>query len=198
MSDIPLDRRALRQQALARRLALAPEDVARLSASICKQLQQHFPQLAQMRVAFCWPIKNEPDMRALMRRWCAVNASGFMALLPVVTQANAALAFRKWSSQMPLVADQYGILTPQTGAFYTPQALLIPLNAFDAAGYRLGYGGGFFDRTLAALKPAPLSIGVGFELSRVASTFPQAHDMQLDALVTEAGVFLPSTDEERS
>ena len=61
----------------------------------------------------------------------------------------------------------------------------------DAAGFRLGYGGGFFDRTLAALTPRPLTIGIGFELARVESIVPAAHDVALDAVVTEAGVFRP-------
>jgi 5,10-methenyltetrahydrofolate synthetase len=87
--------------------------------------------------------------------------------------------------------DRYGIPTPIEGEFAVPEVLLIPVNAFDAQGYRLGYGGGFFDRTLAALNPAPLTIGVGFELSRVETIDPQAHDIRLDAIVTEAGVFRP-------
>ena len=71
----------------------------------------------------------------------------------------------------------------------TPLALLIPLVGFDAAGHRLGYGGGFYDRTLAALHPRPLAIGVGFELGRLASFEPAAHDQRMDVIVTEAGVF---------
>ena len=65
----------------------------------------------------------------------------------------------------------------------------MPLNVFDAAGYRLGYGGGYFDRTLAALDPAPTCVGVAFELARCESTHPQAHDKPMDWVVTEAGVF---------
>ena len=67
----------------------------------------------------------------------------------------------------------------------------MPLNGFDADGYRLGYGGGFFDRTLAALTPRPLAIGVGFECNRLPSIRPQPHDQRLDWLVTEAGAFRP-------
>lgn len=85
--------------------------------------------------------------------------------------------------------DRYGIPTPERGEFEEPEALLIPVNAFDAEGYRIGYGGGFFDRTIAALARRPICIGVGFELARVASTYPQAHDIRLDAIVTENGVF---------
>ena len=65
--------------------------------------------------------------------------------------------------------------------------ILLPLNGFDAAGYRLGYGGGFFDRTLAALSPRPLAVGVGFEINRLDSIRPASHDQRLDWIVTEAG-----------
>jgi len=183
------NRRALRKRLVERRLALLPDDCLRLSAAICAQLQSSFPQLAGMRVGFCWPVKNEPDLRPLMQTWIESGNAGFTALLPVVVEAGAALAFRAWTPGSRLEADRYGIPAPVEGEFLVPEALLIPVNAFDAAGYRIGYGGGFFDRTLAALQPVPLSIGVGFELSRVDSIFPQAHDIRLDAMVSEAGVF---------
>ena len=161
----------------------------RFSAAICAYLRTGFTQLAGMRVGFCWPVKNEPDLRSLMQSWIESGNARFVALLPVVVEAGAALAFRAWTPETRLEADRYGIPAPAEGEFLVPEALLIPVNAFDAAGYRIGYGGGFFDRTLAALRPPPLSIGVGFELSRVDSIFPQAHDMRLDAMVSEAGVF---------
>jgi 5,10-methenyltetrahydrofolate synthetase len=183
------DRRALRKQLIERRLALSPEDCACLSAAICGHLKAGFPQLAGMRVGFCWPVKNEPDLRPLMQTWIDSGNAGFTALLPVVVEAGAALAFRAWTPESRLVEDRYGIPAPVEGEFLVPEALLIPVNAFDAAGYRIGYGGGFFDRTLASLQPPPLSIGVGFELSRVDSIRPQAHDKRLDAMVSEAGVF---------
>ena len=186
------DRRALRQQLANLRRAQPAETIAHWSAAICAHLAATFPQLACQRVGFCWPIHNEPDLRPLLDAWRAQGATGFAALLPVVVAPAAPLAFRAWDAATRLEADRYGIPTPACGEFQTPQALLIPVNAFDAAGYRLGYGGGFFDRTLAALSPRPLAIGVGFELARVASIAPEAHDIRLDAVVTEAGVF--STD----
>lgn len=184
------DRRVLRKRTVEDRLALSAEDCARFSAAIRTHLQNSFPQLSGLRVGFCWPVKNEPDLRPLMRSWIESSNAGFAALLPVVIEAGAALAFRAWTPESPLIADRYGIPAPADGEFLIPEALLIPVNAFDAAGYRIGYGGGFFDRTLAALRPAPLTIGVGYELSRVDSIRPQAHDVQLDAMVSEAGVFL--------
>ena len=184
----------IRQQGIERRQALSADEHARLSTRVCTQLREHFPQLAQKRVAFCWPINNEPDLRPLIAAWIESNSGGFTALLPVVQSPKAPLAFRVWTPTSEMAADRYGIPTPVTGEFQIPEALLIPLNGFDAAGYRIGYGGGFFDRTLAAfnaaLSPPPLSLGVGFELSRVDTTRPQAHDVRLDGIVTEAGAFM--------
>jgi 5-formyltetrahydrofolate cyclo-ligase len=182
-------RRALRQQRIELRLALSADECALLSEKVCEQVQKNFPQLAGLRVGFCWPVKNEPDLRPLIMSWIESGQAGFAALLPVVREVNAALAFRRWTPGQRLIADRYGIPTPAEGEFLVPQALLLPVNVFDAAGYRIGYGGGFFDRTLASLKPAPLSIGVGFELARVDSIRPEAHDIRLDAMVSEASVF---------
>ena len=183
------ERRSLRRQGIERRQVLSADALARHSAAICAHLQAHFSQLAGMRVGFCWPIQNEPDLRPLMQEWLAAGKPEFTALLPVVIEANTALAFRVWTPACPMSDDRYGIPSPSEGEFIIPQALLIPVNAFDAQGYRLGYGGGFFDRTLTSLKPRPLTIGIGFELARVDSIHAQPHDIRLDVVVTEAGVF---------
>ena len=182
-------RRALRRQSIEHRMALPAETHAALSTRLCELIDQRFPALSGKRVAFCWPFRNEPDLRPLMRSWLAEGKPGFAALLPVVVDAERALAFRAWTPASPMVTDRYGIPAPASGEFVTPEALLIPVNAFDAAGYRIGYGGGFFDRTLATTVPKPLSIGVGFELARVDSIRPEAYDVPLDAMVTEVGVF---------
>ncbi len=183
------DRRTLRTTLLDRRQALPTEEWIRHSRRICTLLQAGFPQLSGMRVGFCWPVNNEPDLRPLLVSWADEKRPGFAALLPVVIEVKRALAFRAWSPQAKLVIDRYGIPTPAAGDFLIPQALLLPVNGFDAAGYRLGYGGGYFDRTLASLSPRPLTVGVGFELSRLDSILPQPHDQRLDAMVTEAGIF---------
>ena len=183
-------RRELRLQGIERRMSLSAEQHEALSTRLCQTLQQSFPELSGKRVAFCWPFRNEPDLRPLMQSWLAEGKPGVAALLPVVVNAGSALVFRAWTPESPMLTDRYGIPSPASGEFLTPEALLIPVNAFDADGYRLGYGGGFFDRTLASLDPLPLAIGVGFELARVNSIHPEAHDMQLDAVVSEAGVFV--------
>lgn len=181
-------RQALRRQGIERRMALPPATHAALSTRVCALIQQHFPELAGMHVAFCWPYKNEPDLRPLMQSWLAEGNPGYAALLPVVIDADRALAFRAWTPTSPMHTDRYGIPTPTSGDFLTPEALLIPVNVFDTRGYRIGYGGGYFDRTLASLRPRPIAIGVGFELARVDSIDPEEHDEPLAAIVTEAGV----------
>ncbi|MCH2219834.1 MAG: 5-formyltetrahydrofolate cyclo-ligase [Dechloromonas sp.] len=181
-------RRALRRDMVARRAALSDAGHEALSARIVDHLLTALP-LPRI-VAFCWPIKHEPDVRAAIPRWAA---QGVSAALPVVVREGAPLAFRLWTSDTPLAADRYGIPTPSVGEFVQPDMLLLPLNGFDADGYRLGYGGGYFDRTLAALSPRPLAVGVGFEINRLPTIRPEAHDQRLDWLVTEAGaVRLPA------
>ena len=112
-----------------------------------------------------------------------------IAVTPRLVAPASPLAFRAWTPATPLTPDRYGIPTPATGDWLQPDLLLLPLNAFDGAGYRLGYGGGFFDRTLATLKPRPGAVGVGFEINRVDSIEPEAHDERLDWIVTEAGLW---------
>lgn len=177
-------RRTLRREMVAKRAALGDEAHAGLSAGIVGHLLTALP--APQVVAFCWPIKHEPDVRAVVAHW---EALGARAALPVVVAEAAPLAFRLWTPDTQLAPDRYGIPTPISGDFIQPDLILLPLNGFDAAGYRLGYGGGYFDRTLAALSPRPLAVGVGFEVNRLPSIRPESHDQRLDWIVTEAGAF---------
>ena len=139
--------------------------------------------------AFCWPIKHEPDVRPLLASWASAKVR---AALPVVVAEKEALRFREWTPDTRLEPDRYGIPTPTAGEWLTPDLILLPLNGFDGAGYRLGYGGGYFDRTLAALSPRPLAVGVGFEINRIDSIRPEAHDQRLDWIITESGAFRPA------
>ncbi len=124
------------------------------------------------------------------------RAEGGRSALPEVVQKATPLRFRQWWPGVPMAPGVYDIPVPQGTDVVTPDALLVPPVGFDAAGYRIGYGGGFYDRTLAAASPRPLTIGVAYEISRLPSIYPQAHDQPVDYLVTERGVFAadrPST-----
>lgn len=186
MGPQPADRDHLRKAMIAARRKLPVDTVANWSAEIVRHLLQAFAQPPGRCIAFCWPIHHEPDVRAALAAW---QTQGSQAALPVVTAPAQPLAFRPWTRDTRLEPDRYGIPTPAEGPWIQPDVLLLPLNAFDAAGYRLGYGGGFFDRTLASLDPRPLAIGVGFELNRVDSIHPESHDQPLDWIITEAGCF---------
>lgn len=179
-------RTALRKQVLTRRELLSPQEHQALSAAICNHLQTILPPAHGSTLGFCWPIRKEPDPFHTVEAWLA---QGGLAALPVVQGTQQALIFRQWQPGCALENDRYGIPTPSTGLLLHPAVLLVPVNAFDDACFRLGYGGGFFDRTLAQISPRPLVIGLGFELGRVSSICPQAHDQALDWIVTEAGCF---------
>lgn len=181
-------RENLRREMIARREALSPREHATRSSALRTRLDTAFPALHELLVGFCWPVQGEPNLVPLVAE---LIARGGRVALPVVVTPGAPLAFREWWPEQPLEADRYGIPTPTDGDFLAPQILLIPVNAFDGGGYRIGYGGGFFDRTLAAASPRPLAIGVGFDFQSVDSTRPQAHDLPLDAVVTELRVVRP-------
>ncbi|MCL2022053.1 MAG: 5-formyltetrahydrofolate cyclo-ligase [Betaproteobacteria bacterium] len=180
----------IRKRCLLAREALSGQEVAHLSALLVANLLRAFPCPPGKCVGFCWPVRNEADVRPAIHAWLKM---GITAALPVTTMRGQPLIFRLWQAEAPLAPDCKGISAPLDDApEVTPDTLLIPLNAFDAAGYRLGYGSGFFDRTLTALAARsvrPLAIGIGFELGRVADAHPDAHDQPMDWLITEAGVW---------
>lgn len=178
-------RAVLRREKLAARLALDATTRGELAARIETHLAALLATRSPQTLAFCAPVRGEFDARPLASM---LLQRGWQAAMPVVVAANAAMRFRRWTPACAMDVDRYGIPIPADGAELIPAVVLLPLVAFDVQGFRLGYGGGYFDRTLAAMVPRPLAIGVGFELARVADTLPQPHDIRLDAIVTEAGI----------
>ena len=178
-------RAALRREKLAARLALDPAIHAALSANLEQHLAALLLPLAPQTLAFCAPVRGEFDARPLAAR---LLERGWQAAMPVVTAVAAPMSFHAWMPSAAMSSDRYGIPIPADGAAVVPDIVLLPLLAFDAQGFRLGYGGGYFDRTLAAMVPRPQAIGIGFEVGRVADIRPQVHDIRLDAVVTETGL----------
>lgn len=189
MADQPVQstafRAALRREKIAARLAMPAEDHALASARILVSLGQLLQPQPPGTIAFCWPVRAEVDCRALI---LDLIRAGWQAAMPTATTPAASMQFRAWSPDAPMTTDPYGIPVPQTARCVIPDVVLLPLVAADPAGYRLGYGGGFFDRTLATMVPRPLAIGVGFELAIVPDIQPEPHDIPLDIIVTEARV----------
>ena len=178
-------RKAERATLIARRLAASAADHARWSARIEGHLRQGFGHLAGLVVGFCWPYQGEFDARPFVRD---LRRRGARAALPVVVGKGQPLEFREWWPGVAMANGVYDLPVPDGTALLTPDALLIPAVGIGAIGDRLGYGGGFFDRTLAALHPKPVAVGLAFELSRMATTEPQPHDVLMDFVVTEAGI----------
>ena len=178
-------RRLRRAELIERRIALPQQHRAEFATRIRRTIAATFPQLKDALVGFYWPIRGEVGLHGLVR---GLIEAGARAALPVVVARQQPLEFRAWQPGARMTRGVWNIPIPAEAQVVRPSALLVPLVGFDDRGYRLGYGGGFYDRTLAALRPQPLAIGVGYELGRLATIHPQPHDVPMDALVTEAGV----------
>jgi 5-formyltetrahydrofolate cyclo-ligase len=178
-------RRAQRALLLARRQAIPLEQRRAWDRLITERLLRAFPVRAPLVVAFYWPMQAEFDPRFVVRAW---RDAGARAVLPVVRAQKTPMEFREWWPGVPTRQGAYNLPEPLGTDVLRPDVLLVPPVGFDAAGYRLGYGGGFYDRTLAAMSPPPLKIGVGYELSRMDTIGPLPHDIPMDIVVTEAGV----------
>jgi 5,10-methenyltetrahydrofolate synthetase len=135
-------------------------------------------------VSFYWPFRGEPNLRPLMRR---MIVAGKTVALPVVLQQRQPLEFRPWTPGCTMELGVWNIPIPDTRERVTPRLLLAPVVGFDPARYRLGYGGGFFDRTLATLRGFKSAIGVGYDSQAIATIHPLAHDIAMDRIVTESG-----------
>jgi 5-formyltetrahydrofolate cyclo-ligase len=181
-------RKAERSRLLAARKAPDLETYVRWSEAIELHLIKRLSKLAPKLLGVYWPHRNEYDPMPLAA-WQA-GRNGAVAL-PAVVGRGLPLEYRPWSPDVPMVPGKisFGIPEPVNGPAVVPDILLVPLLGFDPAGYRLGYGAGYFDRTLAAWPERPGTIGVGFEIGRMPTIRPQLHDIPLDLIVTEAGVF---------
>lgn len=188
--SVPEAKRALRRALLEDRTSVmaAHASTARLAIRD-RYLSAFDPQPGTAVTAF-WPMAGELDLRPLLE---ALHARGCVCGLPVVVGRNAPLVFRSWEPGVTLVTSRFGIAEPAADRpEVRPQHALVPLLAFDDDGYRLGYGGGFYDRTLALLRAdgaGPLTaIGVGLEAQRRPALPREPFDERLDWLVTEEAV----------
>jgi 5,10-methenyltetrahydrofolate synthetase len=172
---------ALRKALKATRGALDPAVKVQWDAHIGAQVVAWW-RLRQMdTVGVYWPLAGEPDLRAA---YAELALAGVRLALPVVMERNAPLAFTEWKLDEPMLADEMGVAVPATLRFIErPPALLIPCLGFNAEGYRLGYGGGYYDRTLE-LMPRPRTLGIAYS-NQEAQFGHGSHDVPLDVIVTE-------------
>ncbi len=184
-AEVKAWRRSERQRLLALRTGAAPVLRREWGRAIEAQLRKVLAERPEITLGVYWPLKAEFDPRPLVDQ---LIAAGFAAALPVVVDKKGPLEYRSWRPGDPLIDGVWGIPIPERREITLPQAVLAPLVGFDRQCYRLGYGGGYFDRTLAALAPRPLAIGVGIELSQLETIHPQDFDIPMDLIVTEAGL----------
>lgn len=148
-------------------------------------------------VAAFWPMEDEPDLRPLLEQW---TENGVTVALPVMRERNAPLAFLPWTPDAELRAGPYGIQEPARGAEVLPDVLLVPTLGYTESADRLGYGGGYYDRTLAALRErghAFTTIGVAWSCGELDPGYePAAHDFRLDAVITPDG-WVPHAPQEQ-
>lgn len=185
---LDIDKAELRRKAMERRDGAHSTEASR---RLCSRLVSYLdPVDAGAVIAGYLPIRSEVDPRPAM----GMFAGKATVCVPVVVAAGKPLEFMAWHPHVPLVPGPYGTLHPEEGAPVWPDILLVPLLAFDRRGHRLGYGGGFYDRTIAALSatgPRPRTIGLAYSAQEVREVPIGPHDAGLDAIVTEADVIRP-------
>jgi 5-formyltetrahydrofolate cyclo-ligase len=186
VDEVKAWRKVERDRLIAAREGLDAATLELLRQRIDAHLWRSFPGLAAAKLAFCWPIRREYDARRLAQR---LRECGAVTALPVVVAPRQPLVFREWHPGVTLASGPLGIPYPVGSDLVVPTAVLVPMNGWDEAGYRLGYGGGFFDRTLASLTKKPVVIGVSYELAKMKTIRPQSWDIPMDWVVTERGTY---------
>ncbi|WP_244480723.1 5-formyltetrahydrofolate cyclo-ligase [Mesorhizobium sp. Root157] len=176
-------RKAERERLIAARLAVSADTRSEMSANIAEGLDRMIGDPAGRMVSIYWPFRGEPDLRPWME---SINARGGRTSLPIVVDKGQPLVFKAYKSGDRLEKGVWNIPIPAEGESVYPDVVISPIVGVDPRNYRLGYGGGFFDRTLAAMPFKPLVIGIGYELQRIPTIYPQEHDIPMDRIVTEA------------
>ncbi|MCC0026782.1 MAG: 5-formyltetrahydrofolate cyclo-ligase [Brucellaceae bacterium] len=188
--DVARWRKAERTRLRAQRMTLSVAERKSagetLAAHLRTYLRKRFGDMRGQVFSAYWPIKGEPDLRPLMNE---LHKAGVTVALPVVEVKQAPLVFRRWTPETKMVRGDWGIPVPPPDAPEVISSItLAPVVGWTGDGYRLGYGGGYFDRTLAALTPRPFTIGIGYAAARLDTIFPQPHDISLDVIVTEESI----------
>jgi 5-formyltetrahydrofolate cyclo-ligase len=184
----PTDRDALRKRLIAARLAL-PDRLER-AVSLQSVLRVWLVGRTEKTIGAYWPIKGEFDPLPALYRWTEGAPEDVTRRigLPVKDRASGSLRFHVWYPGCPMELDAYDIPKPKDTEEFVPELLVVPCLGFGPGGVRLGYGGGFFDRTLQSIRPRPVTVGVSYSHGFQPLLFPTEQDFVLDAMLTEDGV----------
>jgi 5-formyltetrahydrofolate cyclo-ligase len=208
-----MDKQSTRKALIAQRLDL-PDRLAK-SELLQRVLRIWLVGRPDTVIGAYWPIKGEFDPLPALYRWQedallepsvggwpvtpdGQGASDGLAQrlprkigLPVVDKQSRTLSFHAWYPGCPMEEDAYGIPKPKDTECVVPTLLLVPCVGWGPGGYRLGYGGGFYDRTLASYTPKPVTVGLGYSLGWLPDLQAEPHDVPLDAILSEEGVAWP-------
>jgi 5-formyltetrahydrofolate cyclo-ligase len=179
------DKGQLRRQLQAERLAML--DRHQRAVHLQQALRVWLVGRQETTVGAYWPIKGEFDALPALYRWSESDEQRRIGL-PVINRETKQLRFHVWYPGCPMEEDAYGIPKPKDTEAFEPALLLVPLVGYGPGGHRLGYGGGFYDRTLAALTPRPYTVGVGYAHGYIPWLKAEPHDVPLDAILSEDGV----------
>lgn len=181
------DKAVLRKQLQAERQAMV--DRHQRAVHLQEVLRVWLVTRGENSIGAYWPIKGEFDALPALFRWTEGETDTKRRIgLPVINRDTRHLRFHVWYPGCPMEDDAYGIPKPKDTEAFEPQLLLVPCVGFGPKGVRLGYGGGFYDRTLADLKPRPYTVGVGYAHGFIPWLTAEPHDVPLDAMLTEDGV----------
>src|SRR5205085_5592924 len=182
VSDVRAWRKAERARLLELRRSMPAGAHRDASDVIIRQLRARLPSDSHEVIGCYWPFRREFNCLPYMRE---VLQSGGRVALPVVIGRGHPLEFRCWTEKAEMESGVRNIPHPASAAPVFPSALVVPLVGFDDAGYRLGYGAGYYDLTIASFAVRPRLVGVGFEFSRLPSIYPQPHDQPIAVIITE-------------
>lgn len=175
------EKHELRKKLLAMRKAMAPEEKASRDKAIGERLLAWLGENPAASIGVYWPTQGEPDLTGVYR---VLDERGVRLALPVVVRRDAPLVFYSWQPGDELVADAYGVLAPmKRREAIEPDLLVLPCVGFDSVGYRLGYGGGYYDRTLGINRP-PRTAGIAYAMCK-AEFAVGAHDVRMGMVITE-------------
>ncbi len=186
-----------RQQLVAQRQHL--EDRLARNEALQRVMRVWLVERPDVVIGAYWPIKGEFDPLPALFRWQeagmesdAMQASRQRKIgLPVINKITKTLTFHRWYPGCPMEEDAYGIPKPKDTEIIEPTLLFVPCVGYGPGGYRLGYGGGFYDRTLSALNPKPYTVGLGYTQGFLPDLEPEPHDVPLDAILNDNGVVWP-------
>jgi len=188
------DKKALRKRLIEQRLHLP--DRERRVAALCQVMRIWLVGRPETVIGAYWPIKGEFDPLPALHRWKEdgelIEQPQLRKIgLPVVDKDHKTMTFHAWHPGCAIEDDAYGIPKPKDTDLIVPALLFVACVGYAPGGYRLGYGGGFYDRMLASLSPRPFTVGLGFATDFLPDFAPEAHDLPMDAILNDHGVVWP-------